>query len=411
MGKPEYLAALSEAAGRLRAAAPERVTVVHHNDADGVASSAVLSASLARAGFRVTRIPLERVHRPINERLHDTLQGQPVIYVDLGARAAPMIAEVNAGRSLTLIVDHHMAEPVDDATVMNLSTEIYGLSGEQDVSAATAAWMFALALDEANEDLAYLGVIGAIGDSHERGGHLVGENRQALNAALRRGHVSIDEKEGRESYVLRKFGPAQPLKPLAKSLTTLGAAGYAMQGPELAVACCLDGPSPEQGEKLHELESVKEERFRAVTARLERDGLTHSRHVQWFSVGEGFAPMGVKIVGEYCMELRDSAFVASAKYIAGFQDMPAEVPGLGRFDWDLVKMSMRVPSPLEERIVNGEMPGLSWLLPEAAKRVDGSIDACHDYAAAALVERGKEEAIIQALDELVAASADSGGRS
>ncbi len=402
MGKREYQAALAEAVTRLRAAAPEHVTVVHHNDADGIASSAVLSASLTRAGVRVTRIPLERVHRPINERLHDKLQGQPVIYVDLGARAAPMIAEVNGGRSLTLIVDHHMAEPVDDPKVMNLSTEIYGLSGEQDVSAATAAWLFALALDEANVDLAYLGVIGAIGDSHERGGRLVGENRQALTAAVQHKHVSVNEQDGRETYELCKFSPAQPLKPLAKSLTTLGAAGYAMQGPELAVACCLTGPSLEQEEKLRELERVKEERFRAVTARLERDGLAHSRHVQWFSVGDGFAPMGVKIVGEFCMELRDAGFVEPGKYVAGFQDMPAEVPGLGRFDWDLVKMSMRVPSPLEARIVGGEMPGLSWLLPEAAKRVDGSIDACHDYAAAALVERGKEEAIIQALDELIA---------
>ncbi len=90
------------------------------------------------------------------------------------------------------------------------------------------------------------------------------------------------------------------------------------------------------------------------------------------------------------------------KYIAGFQDMPEEIPGLGRFEWDLVKVSMRVPTPLGEQIVSGEMPGLDWLLPEAALKIGGSIDACHGYAAASLIPRGREEELIDLMDELLA---------
>jgi hypothetical protein len=62
---------------------------------------------------------------------------------------------------------------------------------------------------------------------------------------------------------------------------------------------------------------------------------------------------------------------------------------------------MRVPGYLEEKIVAGKMPGLAWLLPEAAKRVGGSIDACHDYAAASLIPRGKEEELVATMDGLV----------
>lgn len=401
MGKAEYMAALRDACRELGKTGKLDVVVVHHNDADGLSSAATLEVALARAGYRVMRIPLERVHPPINARLHDLHAGTPIVYVDLGARAAPMIAEVNRGRSLVIIVDHHLAEQTDDPAVFNLSTELFGLSGEQEISAATAAWIAALVLDEGNRDLAYLGVIGAIGDSHERGGRLVGENREALEEAVAQGDVEVVERDGREAYRLIKFGDPVDLNPFAKALTTLGAAGYAMGGPDVAIQAILEGPSGEYHEKLGELESLKRERFELMIERLRKGELKKTKYIQWFSVGNGFAPMGVKIVGEFCMEIRDMDFVDSGKYIAGFQDMPSEIPGLGRFDWDLVKISMRVPSPLEERIVRKEMPGLAWLLPEAAKRVGGSIDACHDYAAASLIPRGKEEELIAAMDELV----------
>lgn len=401
MGKAEYLEAVREALGELRRSGGKDVVLVHHNDADGLSSAAVLEVALSRTGYEVRRIPLERVHPPINRRIHDLHAGTPVIYVDLGARAAPMIAEVNKGRSLTLIVDHHLAEETNDPAVFVLSTELFGLSGEREISAATAAWLVAQVLDETNRDLAYLGVVGAVGDSHERGGKLIGENREALEEAVSRGDVRVEAADGRETYALIKFGTELPLKKFAKSLTTLGAAGYAMGGPDIAVRTLLEGPSGEFEGKLRELETLKRERFELMIAKLRRGALKKTNYIQWFSVGEGFAPMGVKMVGEFCMEIRDMDFVDPEKYIAGFQDMPTEIPGLGRFEWDLVKISMRVPTLLEERIVRKEMPGLAWLLPEAAVRVGGSIDACHDYAAASLIPRGREEELVDAMDELI----------
>ena len=101
------------------------------------------------------------------------------------------------------------------------------------------------------------------------------------------------------------------------------------------------------------------------------------------------------------MDIRDAGFMSNEKYITGFQDMPTEIPGLGTFEWDLVKVSMRVPTPLGQRIIDGDMPGLDWLLPEAALKIGGSIDACHGYAAAALIPRGKEEELIALMDALL----------
>jgi len=75
---------------------------------------------------------------------------------------------------------------------------------------------------------------------------------------------------------------------------------------------------------------------------------------------------------------------------------------VGTFDWTLYKASMRVPSPLEKKIVGERtMPGLAYLGPEAAKKVGGSIDACHDYAAATVISVGREKELILAMEELV----------
>lgn len=82
--------------------------------------------------------------------------------------------------------------------------------------------------------------------------------------------------------------------------------------------------------------------------------------------------------------------------------MAPQVPGLGTFDWSSYKVSMRVPSPLEKRImIDKEMPGLAYLVPEAAKAVGGSIDACHAYAAATVIDIGKENALIEAMERLI----------
>ncbi len=178
--------------------------------------------------------------------------------------------------------------------MLNLSTERFGLSGEEAISAATAATIFATALDEKNVDLRYLGVIGAIGDSHDRSGQLVGENREALIDAVSCGDILISEEDGCEVYTLTHFGSEMPLTPFAKSLTTLGAAGYALGGPEVGVRTCLNGPSTEYKQKLSELNSLKEERFSREFSRLQNGGLRKTAHHQWFIVGDGFSPMGVE---------------------------------------------------------------------------------------------------------------------
>jgi len=407
MSKGDFLKEIRSGIERMRAAGPD-VTLVHHNDADGLTSAAVLETALTRSGFSVRRICIERVHPPIVARIHEEFPST-IFYVDLGGQAAPVISDANAGRRTTLILDHHHPHKPTDPKVLNISTEFFGLSGDMDISASTAGYFFALELDEGNRDLAYIGVLGAVGDEHDREGGLIKENRDALMDAVEQGQVQIRvDADGKEQYSLTRFGGSIPMAPLAISVTTLGGVGYYSDGPDLGVRVCLEGLFPEAEQRLGELRITQKKAYQETTARLMEDGFQETEYIQWFTVGDDFSPMGVKIIGEYCWDIRNEGFIDPEKYIVGFQHMSPVIPGLGAFDWSQTKASMRLPTPLERKIlVDRTMPGLSYLVPEAARQVGGSIDACHDYTAATIVDIGVESALIAAMDKLVQAELSS----
>jgi hypothetical protein len=403
MSKENFLKEIRKGIDRMRAAGSD-VTLIHHNDADGLTSAAVLQTCLTRAGFSVRRICIERVHPPIVDRIHEQFPST-IFYVDLGGQAAPLISDANNGRRTTLILDHHHPHKPTDPKVLNISTEFFGLSGDMDISASTAAYFFALELDPGNRDLAYIGVLGAVGDEHDREGALIKDNRDALMDAVAQGDVEIETNaDGNEKYLLTRFGGQIPMALLAISVTTLGGVGYYSDGPDLGVRVCLEGLFEEAERRLEELREIQQKAYEETSARLMRDGFRETKYIQWFTVGDDFSPMGVKIIGEYCWDIRNDAFIDPEKYIVGFQNMAPKIPGLGVFDWSQTKVSMRLPTSLERKIlVDRTMPGLSYLVPEAARQVGGSIDACHDYTAATIVDIGKEEALIAAMDKLVQA--------
>lgn len=370
------------------------VVVVHHNDADGLSSAAIILEALRRRGVSVVNIPLERVHPLIINRIVEKHEGV-IMFVDLGAGAAPEISRINAGRNTVVIIDHHYTPGVDDPKLINLSTELYGISGDKDISTSSAAYLFAKLLSESNKDLAFLGVIGAIGDSHHRFGRLESVNRQILLEAVNQGQVVVESLNGKERYYLTTFGGKLNIDSFAKNLTTLGAVGYLMNGPDIAIKALLKGPDEEFEEALSRLDKLKRERFTRAIRKLEKQGLKRSGYLQWFHVYDEFSPMGVKSIGEFCMEIRNSEFVDKNLYLAGVQNMPREVPRLGRFDWDIVKVSFRLPSVLEERVSSGDMPGYDYIVPRAASYVAGDIDACHGYACATTFRKGLEDTFVE----------------
>ncbi|MBN2538779.1 MAG: DHH family phosphoesterase [Deltaproteobacteria bacterium] len=379
------------------------VTVVHHNDADGIAAAAALTMAFERLGFNYRLLPIEKIYEPLVKKLHaDT--GDVILYADLGGQSAGLIGHYAARNRQVIILDHHLpGGPVPGNTV-HLNPELYGISGDDDASGASVCALFARELlREAGFDtpdseawLAVLGVIGAVGDGQERNGIFTGMNEMFFAAATKEGSI---RKAGSDLTVPRLLG--RTVKEIVEIVTLLGSVGFYSGDAATAGALLLGGDPDEAIRRAGQLEEIKTASFAREVERIRREGLAQSDHFQWIDVQDRFAPMGVKAIGLFLEHLITQGLIAKDKYLFGFQHLPAEVPGIGRIDTELTKISSRVYPELREAIEAGMRPDFMTLVPGATDLVEGTADGCHRFAAASLIDRGREEDFIGALETVL----------
>ena len=380
---------------------PEKaVQVFHHNDSDGLSSGAILTCAFERQGFKVQRFCLEKPYPAVLRKVYEQ-EGRILVFADFAGRIAPMLSELNKGRNLTLILDHHVAEASTDSRVHNLDPDLYGLKGDRDISGSTTCYLFARTLDSANRDMAHIATVGAVGDGFFVDGQLVSQNREVAMEAVQQGLIQIRKNETGEQYLLTSSRGEIPCIEFGDYLDVLGGVGYYQKGPEMGVRVCLEGLSPESDRMVEELKATRTKIFNEEIARLQTGDMKKSPHIQWFHVEKRFFPMGVKMIGAFCDAIKDTNLVDPLKYIAGFQIIPDEIPGFSDLTFNGVKISMRVSPYLEGEIRSGRVMGLNILLPEATNRLGGFSDACHSLTAATTVTIGKEEKLIEEMEKII----------
>jgi len=378
----------------------KEVRVFHHNDSDGLSSGAIITRAFERAGFEVHRFCLEKPYPALLQKVYEQ-EGEIIVFADFAGRIAPMLSDLNKGRNLTLILDHHVAEASTDPRVHNLDPDLYGLKGDRDISGSTTCYLFAHTLDPVNRDLAYIAAIGAVGDEFFVDGCLVSENRDVTLEAVKQGKIEIREQEAGERYYLNTRRGQVPCDDFGAYLDTLGAAGYYQNGPDLGVRVCLEGATEESDRMLVALKSVQTRAFEEELKRIRSGALIKTDHIQWFQVENRFKPMGVKMIGVFCDAIKNTEHVDPDKYVAGFQIIPDEIPGFGPIGMKDVKISMRVSAKMEADIRAGRTMGLDVLLPEATNKLGGFSDACHTLTAATTVAIGKEKALIEEMEKIL----------
>ena len=380
---------------------PEKtVQVFHHNDADGLTSGAILTRAFERQGYKVQRFCLEKPYPAVLKKIYEQ-EGSILIFADFAGRIAPLLSDLNKGRNLTLILDHHVAEASTDPRVHNLDPDLFGLKGDRDISASTTCYLFALTLDPVNRDMAHIAAVGAVGDGFFVDGQLVSQNREAALEAVQQGLMEIRKHETGEQYLLNSSKGQIPVLELGDYLDILGGVGYYQKGPDMGVRVCLEGVSPESDRMVEELKAIRTKIFNEEIARLQAGALKQAPHIQWFHVEKRFFPMGVKMIGAFCDAIKDTDLIDPQKYLAGFQIIPDEIPGFDAITFNEVKISMRVSPYLEGEIRAGRAMGLNILLPEATNRLGGFSDACHSLTAATTVAIGKEEKLIEEMEKIL----------
>lgn len=396
----QLIEAMTVASEAVRKWPAKKVHIFHHNDADGLSSGAILTRAFERQEFEIKRLCLEKPYPQLLKKVFED-KGALIVFTDMAGRIAPLISDLNRGRNLTLILDHHVAHPATDPLVYNLDPDLFGLKGDRDISASTTCYLFARTMDPANCDLAHIAAIGAVGDGFFVDGRLVSENREAAFEATRQGKLKITADATGEQYYLKSSNQPILLEALARELDILGAAGYLGGGPEVGIRVCLEGKSVNSDRMAARLKEIKEKAFNAEILRIKQGGLQKTSHIQWFHVRDRFAPMGVKMIGVFCEANKNAGFFDSDKYIAGFQMIPDKIPRYGHLTLQAVNISMRAPAPLEDKIKKGIARALNTFLPEATDRMGGFSDACHRLAAATMIAIGKEEDLIRKMNEML----------
>jgi single-stranded-DNA-specific exonuclease len=380
---------------------PEKtIQVFHHNDSDGLTSGAILTRALERQGFYVQRFCLEKPYPAVLKKIYEQ-EGRILVFADFAGRIAPLLSELNKGRNLTLILDHHVAEPSTDPRVLNLDPDLFGLKGDREISASTTCYLFALTLDSVNRDMAHIAVVGAVGDGFFVDGQLVSQNREAAMEAVQQGQIEIKKHESGEQYFLTSLKGLIPCTELGDYLDILGGVGYYKDGPNMGISVCLEGFSTESDRMVEELKAIRTRIFNEEINKLQAGDMKKAPHIQWFHVEERFFPMGVKMIGAFCDAIKDTKHIDPQKYIAGFQIIPDEIPRFGAIRFNEVKISMRVSPYMEGEIRAGRAMGLNILLPEATERLGGFSDACHSLTAATTVGIGKEENLIEEMEKIL----------
>ncbi|MCD6397821.1 MAG: DHH family phosphoesterase, partial [Spirochaetaceae bacterium] len=246
--KTELIVAMKEAVEVLKTYPSKTLKLFHHNDTDGLSSGTILLGAFTDAGYDVARFSLEKPYPQVLEKIFSE-EGQIVVFTDFAGKIAPMIAELNNGRNLVLIIDHHPAEKSGDNNVFNLDGELFGLKGDRDISASATCFLFARVMLESiglSADLmSPLGALGAIGDGFLVDGKLSGVNRDVVKIAESKHLMRIVKKELGEEYFITLGETEYPAAVICVSLDTLGGVGYYNNGTDFGIELCQRGVTPD----------------------------------------------------------------------------------------------------------------------------------------------------------------------
>lgn len=238
----------------------EKGDVIHassHIDADGLAAAGIIGKSLARLGgkFRL------RIAKWVDEKVVDQIAAEKpplTIFTDSGSGYLDLLSEKLANHSV-IILDHHQTVTETPSNFIHVNPHFHGIDGSRDISGAGVAYLVAKALNKTNTDLAYLAVIGALGDMQDKYADksgqrkLGGANESIVEDAVKAGCLNVETDLlffGRETRPIHQ-AIARTTNPFIPGIS-------GEEDKSLAFLASL-GIKPKQGDKWRALRDLSEE--------------------------------------------------------------------------------------------------------------------------------------------------------
>lgn len=161
--------------------------IVHHHDADGVSSGAIVAGAFSKKRKKYRTMCMKKLD---DAAFNLISKEKEIIFADLGAGNVRVNELQDA-----LIIDHHQTSGIEK---MQINPVIYGIDGNDELSASGAAYcVFREHVD--------LGIVGAVGDMQAP---LHGMNRFLVDEGVRKKLVKIENDlcfYGRYSRPLIQF--------------------------------------------------------------------------------------------------------------------------------------------------------------------------------------------------------------
>ena len=185
---------LDSAARTLRGAGS--ILIISHIDADGISAGAIADITAERLGKDHT----VRFEKKISEETVEAINSseEDIVWIcDLGSG---YLSEFE--REGIIVTDHHVPDPrwrrkqtvLDSFSgIAHLNPHSYGMDGSYEVCGAGMTYLLSKAVDPSNTDLAYLAVVGAVGDFQDSNhSGLTGMNRTIMADAEANGDMVVD---------------------------------------------------------------------------------------------------------------------------------------------------------------------------------------------------------------------------
>ncbi|MEK6903444.1 MAG: DHH family phosphoesterase, partial [Nanoarchaeota archaeon] len=240
--------------------ATQPVRIISNKDTDGITAAAILVVALRSSN----QPSVTTFIKQLTPDFLTTLERESYtvyFFLDMGASSLSLLAQHLAGKTLFVLDHHYPSSAVLPAQIIHLNPHLLQIDGTKSISAAGIAYLFAKALHPSHISLAYLAVIGALGDMQEHFGFR-GLNETILKDALLSRRLSLH-------YGLRLFGIHT--KPLHKFLTyTTSPYIPSVSGSEKGALQFLKtiGIQPREGERYKWLSDLAEQDIEKLSSAL-----------------------------------------------------------------------------------------------------------------------------------------------